>query len=109
MGTVSADGSGNPLRWNDAPTENVDLDTTEVWEVHNFTEDAHPIHIHEVQFQVVEQESLENGGTRGHESWESGYKDTVVAYPGEITSRRPSTGPDASHGTATSSTTKTTK
>jgi spore coat protein A len=85
LGTVSADGSGNPLRWMDAPTENVGLDTTEVWELHNFTDDAHPIHIHEVQFHVVERESLENGATRGHESWESGYKDTVVAYPGEIT------------------------
>jgi FtsP/CotA-like multicopper oxidase with cupredoxin domain len=85
LGTVGADGTGEPLRWMDPPTENVVLGTTEVWEMHNFTEDAHPIHIHEVQFQVVGRVPLEDGGTRGPESWESGYKDTVIAYPGEIT------------------------
>jgi spore coat protein A, manganese oxidase len=85
LGTVSADGTGEPLRWMDPPTENVGLGATEIWEMHNFTEDAHPIHIHEVQFQVVDRESLDNGKKRGPESWESGYKDTVVAYPGEIT------------------------
>jgi FtsP/CotA-like multicopper oxidase with cupredoxin domain len=85
LGTVGADGTGQPLRWMDPPTENVALGATEVWELHNFTEDAHPIHIHEVQFQVVDREALEDGSTRGPESWESGYKDTVIAYPGEIT------------------------
>jgi spore coat protein A len=85
LGTVNGDGTGNPLHWMDPPTETVTRGATEVWELHNFTEDAHPIHVHEVQFQVVNRESLTSGATRGPESWESGYKDTVIAYPGEIT------------------------
>jgi len=85
LGTVNKDGTGNPLEWMAPPTETVKLGATEVWELHNFTEDAHPIHIHEVQFQVVNRESLESGNVRGRENWESGYKDTVIAYPDEIT------------------------
>ncbi len=84
LGTL--DGSGNPvhLGWDDPITENPALGATEIWEVHNFTEDAHPIHIHEVQFQVVNRQPF-GGAIRSPESWEAGYKDTVVAYPGEIT------------------------
>jgi FtsP/CotA-like multicopper oxidase with cupredoxin domain len=47
-------------------------------------EDAHPIHIHEVQFQVVARQPFA-GPARPPESWETGFKDTVIAYPGEIT------------------------
>ena len=49
------------------------------------TEDAHPIHIHMVMFEVVERESLETGVIRGPEPWEAGPKDTVIAFPDEIT------------------------
>jgi bilirubin oxidase len=55
-----------------------------VWEIRNFTEDAHPIHVHEVFFEVVNREDSE-GNVRGPESWETGWKDTVNAFPGEIT------------------------
>jgi FtsP/CotA-like multicopper oxidase with cupredoxin domain len=55
-----------------------------VWEIHNFTEDAHPIHIHEVQFQVVDRQPFE-GVARPPEVWEAGFKDTVIAYPEEVT------------------------
>ena len=84
LGTL--DGSGNPvhLGWDDPITENPALGATEIWEIHNFTEDAHPIHIHEVQFQVVDRQPF-GGVNRPPESWEGGYKDTVIAYPGEIT------------------------
>ncbi len=75
---------GKPLGWMDPITENPALNATEVWEIHNFTEDAHPIHIHEVQFQVVNRQPFA-GSARPPESWESGLKDTVVAYPGEVT------------------------
>ncbi len=51
--------------------------------MHNFTEDAHPIHIHQVKFEVVNRETAST--VRGPESWETGYKDTVITYPGEIT------------------------
>ena len=97
----SMDGAGNPLvkAWMDAITENPKLGATEVWEIFNFTADAHPIHVHQTMFQVVNRQALDNldaegiavppafpiGLKRGPESWESGYKDTVIAYPGEIT------------------------
>jgi FtsP/CotA-like multicopper oxidase with cupredoxin domain len=84
LGTMNPDGTPNPLGWDDAITENPALDSIEVWEMFNFTEDAHPIHIHEVQFQVVNRQAL-GGATRPPEAWEEGFKDTVIAYPGEIT------------------------
>jgi spore coat protein A, manganese oxidase len=56
----------------------------EVWEIHNFTEDAHPIHIHEVLFQVVDRQAF-GGDARLPEPWEAGFKDTVIAYPDEVT------------------------
>jgi FtsP/CotA-like multicopper oxidase with cupredoxin domain len=71
---------------------------TEVWEIYNFTADAHPIHIHLVQFQVVDRQALATdaegmatqpailvGLPRPPEVWETGFKDTVIAYPGEVT------------------------
>ncbi len=42
-------------------TENPALGATEIWEIHNFTADAHPIHIHEVQFQVVNRQRFAPG------------------------------------------------
>jgi len=77
-------GTTNPLLWMDDITENPALGATEIWEIHNFTEDAHPIHIHLIQFQVVERVN-DSGVARGPEAWESGFKDTVIAYPEEIT------------------------
>jgi bilirubin oxidase len=84
LGTV--DGAGNPvhLGWDKPVTENPALGATEVWEIHNFTEDAHPIHIHEVQFQIVDRQPFE-GEPYPPESNETGFKDTLIAYPGEIT------------------------
>jgi FtsP/CotA-like multicopper oxidase with cupredoxin domain len=85
LGTMA---NGTPVHkgWDDAITENPDLHATEVWEMFNFTEDAHPIHIHEVMFQVVDRERIDRRGrARPPESWETGFKDTVIAYPGEIT------------------------
>jgi spore coat protein A, manganese oxidase len=84
LGTLGGSGNPIPLGWADPITETPALNTIEVWEIYNFTEDAHPIHIHEVQFQVVDRQPF--GGTaRPPESWERGFKDTVIAYPGEIT------------------------
>jgi spore coat protein A len=79
---------GNPvnLSWDDPITENPALGATEIWEIYNFTMDAHPIHIHEVQFQVINRQRFGPGrGVRKPERWETGFKDTVIAYPGEIT------------------------
>jgi spore coat protein A, manganese oxidase len=82
------DEAGNPvnLSWDHPVTENPALGATETWEIHNFTADAHPIHIHEVQFQVVNRQRFGPGrALRPPERWEHGFKDTVIAYPGEIT------------------------
>ncbi len=89
LGTVNPDGSGNPLLWSDGTTENPAVGSTETWEIHNFTADAHPIHIHLVQFQVVGREPVGGGvsvaGSNAPMPWETGYKDTVIAYPDEVT------------------------
>jgi bilirubin oxidase len=84
LGTLNADGSGDPLGWDAPITEHVDLGAIEVWEIHNFTADAHPIHIHEVEFEVLDRQPFA-GPARGPEPWEVGLKDTVIAYPGEVT------------------------
>ncbi len=73
-----------PMEWMHPITENPAVGATEVWEFHNFTMDAHPIHIHQVQFEVVERVDM-NGVVRPPEAWELGLKDTVIAYPDEVT------------------------
>lgn len=83
LGVMDASGSPTPRGWGDAITENPALGSTEVWEIFNFTVDAHPIHIHEVQFQVVDRPL--GDVARSPEPWENGFKDTVIAYPNEIT------------------------
>ena len=98
LGQVDADGMPMHQMWADEVTENPNVGDTEVWEFHNFTADAHPMHIHEVAFEVVNRQALvsnEEGETeppartvgdpRPPEPWESGFKDTVIAYPGEVT------------------------
>jgi FtsP/CotA-like multicopper oxidase with cupredoxin domain len=89
LGTVDANGLGVPLPFMAPSTENPTLNSTEIWEIHNFTVDAHPIHIHQVMFQVVDRTPMGQviGGkkTRPPERWETGFKDTVTALPGEIT------------------------
>jgi spore coat protein A len=98
LGTLDAAGNGDPKLWMQGVTENPDLNSTEEWTIYNFTADAHPIHVHLVGFQVVDRQALAVdaegmatqpaqlvGAPRPPEAWESGYKDTVIAYPGEVT------------------------
>ena len=82
LGTLDMVGEGVPLLWSDLITENPVPGQTEEWEIHNFTEDAHPIHVHLVKFKVLGRGA---DGTQAPEAWEAGFKDTVIAYPGEIT------------------------
>jgi spore coat protein A len=82
LGTV-ADG---PLTWGDEITENPGLNDTEIWRLYNLTEDAHPIHLHLVMFQVLGRAPLDNPeNIEPPEDWETGWKDTVIAYPNEVT------------------------
>lgn len=121
---------GMTTRFSEVPAEG----STEVWEILNLTADAHPIHLHLVQFQLMNRESFDaeaygeiygaafpggvfrqgfgppldyraernplSGGRMGGnpdvtpylsghavppDANESGWKDTVVAYPGQVT------------------------
>ena len=81
LGTINPDGSGNPLAWSDPITENPAVNRTEIWEIANFTADAHPIHLHQIQFEIVNREFM--GVVTGPEPGEKGFKDTVIAYPGD--------------------------
>jgi spore coat protein A, manganese oxidase len=47
-----------PQAWDDPITEDPALGSTEIWELYNFTEDAHPIHVHLTQFQVLERHKI---------------------------------------------------
>ena len=98
LGQVDEEGMPVHQMWMDPVTENPMVGDTEVWEFYNFTADAHPMHVHEVTFEVVNRQALElneegetatpvqfAGDPRPAEPWENGLKDTVIAYPGEVT------------------------
>lgn len=60
--------------------EVVNAGATEIWEFDNtMGTETHPMHIHGVQFQVLNR----NGGRGDVQPWEKGWKDTVLAFPGE--------------------------
>jgi FtsP/CotA-like multicopper oxidase with cupredoxin domain len=97
LGTVDADGNPTAKMWADPVTENPSEGDTEVWELYNGTADAHPMHIHEVTFEVVNRQDLVAnddgeailpfrlvGDPTPPEQWEKGLKDTVVSYPGQV-------------------------
>jgi spore coat protein A, manganese oxidase len=101
LGVVDATGTLVAKKWEDPVSENPAVNTTEVWEYYNATADAHPMHIHEVAFQVVNRQALAldangeviqpvqlAGDSTPPESWENGWKDTVIAYPGQVTRLR---------------------
>lgn len=82
----------NGLGWDDI-TEQPLLGTTEVWSFVNRTGVVHPMHMHLVLFQVLDRQPFEFVGgeivTIGErvppDPEEAGWKDTVLAYPAEIT------------------------
>jgi spore coat protein A, manganese oxidase len=102
LGTVAGDPNVAPgvwmhRLWAHPVTENPAVGATEVWEMYNATGDAHPMHIHEVHFEVVNRQDIfvnEDDQTvqvvpgsepTPPEAWENGFKDTVIAYPGQVT------------------------
>jgi spore coat protein A, manganese oxidase len=98
LGTIDDTGMALHKMWDDPVSENPNVGETEVWEMYNFTADAHPMHVHEVVFEVVDRQPITFVENMGHimniqlavparppEAWESGFKDTVIAYPGEVT------------------------
>ena len=97
LGTVTA-GVWTQRKWMDPVTENPAVGATELWEIFNTTADAHPMHVHEIAFEVVDREGLVlngegevaepielSGDVLPPEPWERGLKDTVIAYPGQVT------------------------
>jgi FtsP/CotA-like multicopper oxidase with cupredoxin domain len=98
LGFVDELGEAMEQKWEDPVTDNPAVGDTEVWEFYNTTGDAHPMHIHEVAFEVVNREGLvldeegevaepltPDGVIMPPELWESGVKDTVTALPGQVT------------------------
>jgi len=98
LGVVDEGGNPHHHEWMEPVTENPQVGDTETWEMYNFTADAHPMHVHEVVFEVLTRQGLDlndagepelpvelSGLPRPAEPWESGLKDTVIAYPGEVT------------------------
>jgi len=60
--------------------------SVEIWEITNETDDAHPIHIHQTAFQILNRWPIDGHQTfRTVAPYEAGWKDTVIAYPGQIT------------------------
>ena len=58
LGSVDANGMPMHQMWSDPVTETPNVGDTEVWEFYNFTADAHPMHVHEIVFEVVNREGL---------------------------------------------------
>jgi len=83
LGTQTA-GVPTPMTWAQTITEAPALNATEEWAIHNNTVDSHPIHLHLVKFQVVGRETTP-GIINAPLPNELGWKDTVIAYPGDIT------------------------
>jgi spore coat protein A len=71
-------------------TENPTVGDTEMWQIYNFTADAHPIHLHLVRFEVVGRAAIPGFEAVNPtlQPWENGFKDTFISYPGEITTVR---------------------
>jgi len=92
LGTVNQAGVPSVQLWSDPISTNPALGATEAWELQNFSADAHPIHLHLVKFNVLGRQALGGGPSVGGvpafgglNAWENGWKDTVIAYPGEST------------------------
>ena len=93
---INGAGGGTVQLWSDPITTNPQfaLDgtaPTETWELWNHTVDGHPIHLHLVKFKVVNREAFDpvnftlSGTVNLPAATEAGWKDTVIAYPGEVT------------------------
>ena len=102
LGTVAGDPNVAPgvwakRLWVEPVTENPAVGSAEVWEFYNATGDGHPMHVHEVAFEVLNRQNIfvneltqevqvvPGSDPIPPEPWETGYKDTVIAYPGQVT------------------------
>lgn len=96
LGTID----GGAMDFDEPVTENIKLNDTEVWEFYNTTADAHPIHLHQVKFQVISRQKFKGtldeqtgkltnirllGQTQVNNLDQEGWKDTEVMLPGFVT------------------------
>jgi spore coat protein A, manganese oxidase len=85
-------------RWHEPITEDPKAGSTEIWSFVNITGDVHPLHVHLVQFQVLNRQSFDvqayqqtgkivfTGKPMAPESNERpARKDTIKSYPGYVT------------------------
>jgi len=84
-------------RWHEPVSENPTLNTTEIWELLNLTDDTHPIHLHLVRFQLLDRRAIKPGAylyekklvylgdALPPDPHEIGWKDTIRATPGACT------------------------
>jgi spore coat protein A len=94
--------AGNPImamingaHWDDPVTESPKAGSVEIWRIINTTGDGHPIHIHLVQFQILNRQPFDVDqypqrlvftgppvppGPNERPAW----KDTVQSFPGEV-------------------------
>ncbi|WP_104990325.1 multicopper oxidase family protein [Deinococcus sp. NW-56] len=110
LGTLDlGTGAALPRAFHDPITETPRINEVEEWVFINNTADVHPIHLHQLQFMVVDRAPVAyvpgtdapDRGYPGHlvmedgrpafglprspEANERGWKDTVLVYPGEMT------------------------
>jgi spore coat protein A, manganese oxidase len=88
---VRIDGKG----YDDPVSETVKLGTIETWRFINTTDDAHPMHLHLVQFQILHRQGFDPvaiqkgalqlvGIPRPPAANEAGWKDTAIVKPSEV-------------------------
>ena len=99
----NASAQDNPIiglineRWDRPVTEDPKAGSVEIWRIINTTGDAHPIHIHLVQFQILDRQLFDpdefaagrlvftHERVRPPRAERPAFKDTVKAFPGEVT------------------------
>jgi spore coat protein A len=85
----------NNAHWAMPVTEKPALNSVEIWNLLNFTDDSHPIHLHLVRFQILDRRPFVPaydykgqqiiGAPVPPAPNEAGWKDTVQARPGMVT------------------------
>jgi spore coat protein A len=83
--------------WRDPISETPALDSIEIWNLVNTTQDLHPIHLHLVHFQLLDRRAFDVddllnfnkfhylGDPAPPEPGETGWKDTIQAHPETVT------------------------